>query len=203
MNQMEALQRIQALGVPSFETRDVSALLQVSSANASVLLGRLAVRHLVTRLTRGRWTTREASRALLAEQVAAPAPAYVSLQSALFRHGVIEQVPGVSYAVTLGRARRVRTPHATVSLHRMPPELFGGFATAEDGAKVATLEKAVFDLLYLSPTRSRLFVKLPETRLPRSFRWAEASRWAKRIAGKSRRSFVEQKLAALRAASRR
>jgi hypothetical protein len=73
---------------------------------------------------------------------------------------------------------------------------------AEDGAKVATIEKAVFDLIYLSPTRSRLFVKLPETQWPRSFRWTEANRWAKRIAGKSRRSFVERKLAQLRATYR-
>lgn len=200
MNQMEALQKIQRLGVPSFETRDVSALLQVSPANASLLLGRLAQRELVGRLTRGKWTIGKQSSALLAEQVAAPSPAYVSLQSALFRHGVIEQVPEILYAVTLGRARKVRTPGGTVSLHRIAPELFGGFAIAADGAKIATVEKALFDLVYLSPTRSRLFVKLPETELPRSFRWSDAKRWTKRIAGKSRRTFVERKLADLREA---
>jgi predicted transcriptional regulator of viral defense system len=203
MNQMEALQRIQELGVTSFETRDVSALLQVSPANASVVLGRLAGRGLVKRLTRGRWTTGTPSAALLAEQVAAPSPAYVSMQSALFRHGVIEQVPGMIYAATLGRARKVRTPSGTVSLHRIPPELFGGFELAKDGAKVATVEKAMFDLIYLSPTRSRLFVKLPETEWPRSFRWAEANRWVKLIAGKSRRSFVESKLVEMREAAER
>jgi hypothetical protein len=42
MNQTEALQKIQRLGVPAFETRDVSALLRVKPANASVLLSRLA-----------------------------------------------------------------------------------------------------------------------------------------------------------------
>lgn len=198
MNQMEALQRIQGLGVPSFETRDVSALLQVSPANASVLLARLAERGLVGRLTRGRWTVGTQSYALLAEQVAAPSPAYVSLQSALFRHGVIGQVPGMIYAVTLGRARKIHTPSGTVSLHRIPPELFGGFEIAEDGAKVATVEKALFDLFYLAPTRSRLFVKLPETELPRSIRWSEVNRWTKLIVGNSRRAFVEKRLKDLR-----
>jgi len=100
--------------------------------------------------------------------------------------------------VTLGRTRRVVTPDGTVSLHRIPPELFGGFELADDGAKVATVEKALFDLIYLSPTRLRLFVKLPEIEVPPGFRWAEAKRWLKRIAGKSRRSFVETKLAELR-----
>src|SRR5476651_923539 len=156
MNQTEALQKIQNLGVAGFETRDISALLRVTPANASVLLSRLACRGFVRRLARGRWDIgAQPNREQLAEQVAAPSPAYVSLQSALFRHGLIEQVPEVLYAVTLGRARRVRTPSLTVSLHRMPPALFGGYETAADGAKVATAEKALFDLLYLSPTRSR------------------------------------------------
>lgn len=199
MNQPEALKRIRELGVPSFETRDVAALLRVSPANASVLLGRLAARGLVQRLARGKWTADPAARTMLAEQIAAPYPAYVSLQSALFRHGVIEQVPAMTYAVTLGRARRVATPQGTLSLHRMPPELFGGFEPAPDGSKVASMEKALFDLVYLSPTRSRLFVKLPELELPGSFRWAETTRWAKRIAGKSRRAFVTAKLTELRA----
>jgi predicted transcriptional regulator of viral defense system len=199
MNQAEALQGIQQLGVPSFETRDISALLRVSPANASVLLSRLASRGFVRRLTRGRWSIgAQSSQGQLAEQVAAPAPAYVSLQSALFRHGLIEQIPEVLYAVTLGRARRVKTPSATVSLHRIPPILFGGYDMADDGTKTATAEKALFDLLYLSPSRSRLFASLPEIELPRSFRWPEVARWAKRIAGKSRRTFVERRIAELR-----
>lgn len=198
MNLLEALQRIRALGVPSFETRDVSALLQVSPANASMLLGRLARHGQVSRLARGKWMLGTASRAVMAEQLAAPYPAYVSLQSALFRHGVIEQVPAITFAVTLGRARRIPTPHGMISLHRIPPALFGGFAVEEDGGKLATVEKALFDLVYLSPTRSRLFVKLPEVELPRTFQWPETLRWAKQIAGKSRRAFVEAKLRELR-----
>jgi predicted transcriptional regulator of viral defense system len=199
MNQTEALQKIQQLGVPSFETRDISALLRVTPANASALLSRLATRGFVRRLARGRWSIgAQPNREQLAEQVAAPSPAYVSLQSALFRHGLIEQVPEVLYAITLGRARRVRTPSGTVSLHRMPPALFGGYETTDDGTKVATAEKALFDLLYLSPTRTRLFVHLPEIEFPKPFRWAELTHWTKKIAGKSRRAFVEQKLAALR-----
>jgi hypothetical protein len=51
---------------------------------------------------------------------------------------------------------------------------------------------------YLSPTRTRLFVHLPEIEFPKLFRWAEVARWTKRIAGKSRRVFVERKLTALR-----
>lgn len=195
MNQTEALRRIRELGVPSFETRDVSALLGVSPANASVLLARLARAGLVTKLARGKWLAGRAAVETVAEQVAAPHPAYVSLQSALFRHGLVEQVPAITYAITLGRARMVKTPAGTVSLHRMPPELFGGFAVGAGGEKLATAEKALFDLAYLAPTRSRLFARPPELEIPRGFRWAETATWVKRIAGPSRRKFVADRLA--------
>jgi predicted transcriptional regulator of viral defense system len=202
MNQTEALQRIQGLGVPTFETRDISALLRVSPANASVLLSRLASRGFVRRLARGRWSIwPQPNQALLAEQLAAPSPAYISLQSALFRHGMIEQVPEVLYAITMGRSRRVSSTAGTVSLHRIAPELFGGYVTTDEGAKMATSEKALFDLLYLGPTRTRLFASLPELVVQRSFRWAEVGRWAKKIKGKSRRTFVEQKLAEIKASN--
>ncbi len=199
MNQPEALQSIQKLGVPWFETRDISALLRVSPANASMLLSRLASRGFVRRVKRGRWSLgMNPNRESLAEQVSAPSPAYVSLQSALFRHGLIEQVPEILYAVTLGRAVRVKTPSGTVSLHHMPSALFGGYKVAEDGTKLATAEKALFDLLYLSPTRLRLFASLPEIEVPRSFRWSEIARWTKEIAGTSRRAFVERKVSELK-----
>ncbi|MCW5558780.1 MAG: hypothetical protein KIT22_13245 [Verrucomicrobiae bacterium] len=199
MNQVEALQKIQQLGVPAFETRDISALLRVTPANASVLLSRLASRGFVRHLARGRWASGASThREHLVEPLATPSPAYVSLQSALFRHGLIEQVPEVIYAVTLGRTRRIKTPAGTVSFHRLPPQLFGGFEITRDGTHLATAEKALFDLLYLSPTRSRLFVRLPEIDFPKSFRWIEVVRWTQLIAGISRRAFVEQKVKALR-----
>jgi predicted transcriptional regulator of viral defense system len=40
----------------------------------------------------------------LPELISAPWPAYVSLQSALHHHGVIEQIPSVIYAVTPEKA---------------------------------------------------------------------------------------------------
>ncbi len=201
MNQIEALSQIDKLGTLGFETRDISALLRVSPANASMLLKRLAISGFVYRVARGRWVrANQENRERLVEQLAAPYPACISLQSALFLHGLIEQVPAVIYAVTPGRARRFDTPLGSVSLHRIPPELFGGFKISNDGTKIATAEKALFDLLYLSPTRSRLFASLPELEVPKAFRWSEVRRWIEKIAAKNRRSFVERKAAVLKAA---
>jgi len=52
----------------------------------------------------------EARRRALLEFLTAPFPAYVSLQSALYLHGMISQVPALTYAVTLARSRRLATP---------------------------------------------------------------------------------------------
>lgn len=200
MNQIEALKRLHALGTPAFGTRDAAAILAVTPANASMILRRLQKHGFLLHLARGRWAlTDRLSRFALPEALSAPVPAYVSLQSGLFHHGMIEQIPAVVYAVTLGRPRRVSTRLdtglGTVSFHRLPPELFTGFELAAgDGAKIATPEKALFDLLYLAPARSRLFNRLPELTLPRAYHWKALRRYAGLIISKSRREYVLRRI---------
>ena len=191
MNQLEALRRIERFGVEAFATRDVASLLRVTPVNAHMILSRLARQNFLVHLARGRWAlARTLQRMMLPEHVTAPYPACLSLQTALFQHGLIEQVPAVLYAVTVGRTRRVATPVATVSLHHIPPQLFTGFELTADGAKMASPEKALFDLLYLAPGRSRLFASLPEMQFPRAFRWREVKRYVELVGSRGRRQFI-------------
>lgn len=195
MNQIEALRRLQSLGTPVFETRDASALLAVTPANANMILRRLANQGLLVHLARGRWlSNRTISRFALPELISAPSPAYVSMQSALFHHGLIEQIPAVIYAATLGRPRRTTTPMGVISFHRLPAELFTGFEVNDDGAKIATPEKALFDVLYLGPARSRLFARMPEMEFPREFRWPQLRDFAKSVKSPNRRTFIERRI---------
>ena len=204
MNQIEALRRIKNLGVSAFETRDIAALLAVSTANASMILNRLSAHEMVVHLSRGRWLSSEKiSRLALPELISAPSPAYVSMQSALFFRGLIEQVPTVIYAATLGRPRRIQTPLGVISYHRIPPELFAGFSLESDDAKVATPEKALFDTLYLAPARSRLFARLPELEFPREFRWSQLRDFAKVVKSPTRRTFIARRIDELSRASKR
>jgi predicted transcriptional regulator of viral defense system len=192
VNQIEAMKRLKTFGTNGFETRDAAALLGVRAANANMILRRLARHGLILHVSRGRWLGGDAvDRFVLPELITAPSPAYVSMQSALFHHGIIEQVPAVIFAVTLSRPRRVRTPLGVVSLHRVPAVLFDGFELDEKtGAKIARPEKALFDLYYLAPGRSRLFAALPEIEIPRTFRWTELIRYAGLVRSPSRRSFL-------------
>ena len=200
MNQIEALQRLQALATPVVESRDAAALLQVSASNATTILRRLGAEGMILHLSRGRWLVdKKLDRLALPELISAPHPAYISLQSALFHHGLIEQIPSILYAVTPARPRQFRTPMGTISFHRMPPELFTGFElSSSSDAKIATPEKALFDLLYLAPGRSRLFSTLPELSIPRDFQWQRLRECTQKVRASGRRTYIAERIKAIR-----
>ena len=129
------------------------------------------------RVMPGRWSVSgRPSPYLLASWLTDPYPSYVSLYTALSRRGLITQLPRTIYVVSLGRTRTVLTPVGTYSVHRLPPELFGGFEE-RNGERMATAEKAVFDTLYFSARKGRRFAFLPEIELPASFSVSEVKRW--------------------------
>ncbi|MGE0030176.1 MAG: hypothetical protein AB7T20_03560 [Steroidobacteraceae bacterium] len=200
MKQIEALQRLRKLATPAVESRDVAALLQVSASNATTILRRLAAEGMIIHLSRGRWLLNtKIDRLTLPELISAPYPAYISLQSALFHHGMIEQIPSVIYAVTPARPRRLQTPLGTISYHRMPPELFKGYELLSGSdAKIATAEKAIFDLVYLAPGRSRVFSKLPELTIPPRFQWKRLKEYTELVKSPGRRAYIAERIRALR-----
>jgi predicted transcriptional regulator of viral defense system len=75
-------------------------------------------------------------------------PAYISLEHALFLHGVLDQAPAVVTCVTLGRPGRVTTGLGELEFHRIAPRLYTGFEATPSGL-LATPEKALLDLAYL------------------------------------------------------
>jgi predicted transcriptional regulator of viral defense system len=196
MNAVEALAKLRGLKVPVVETADAAAALRQSVHAASKTLARLAKAQLVISVRHGVWwIDGDPDAYRLSEYLSAPFPSYLSLQTALHVHGMIEQIPRVHYAVTLARTQTIRTHVGTYSFHHIDPTLFGGFIRSASGAPIATPEKALFDLAYLSAGRSRLFADLPEIELPRRFGRAELKRWISRIASPKRRTFVHSRLA--------
>lgn len=204
MTAAEALGRLHALRAPVATTADAATLLGVSIDAANKTLTRLARANLMKRIRHGLWAVgTEVDPLLLPDQLTAPYPSYVSLQSALYLHAMISQIPQVTYVVSLDRTRRIRTSVGIFSLHHIVPELFGGFDVLEAGVKLATPEKALFDVFYLSGTRTRLFAALPELEFPRGFRVSLAHEWIARIASPRLRTIVKRKFDHARAASRR
>ena len=196
MTLIGALSLLSSMREPVFETGDAAARLNLTAAHASAVLARLASGRLLVRLRRGLWAFPDRVDPLsLPGRLTAPLPSYVSLQSALYLHGLISQIPAVTYAVSLARTRRFDTPLGVVSIHHVTPAFFSGFdPTGPQGALIASPEKALVDVLYLSPTRSRLFRALPEIEIPRRFNPRLARAMTTRIASTRRRAMVTRAL---------
>lgn len=199
MKAADAYADLRDFGKPVMTTEDASLRLRCSLSATSRMLGRLQASGLVHRLRPGLWSLRaDLDPLALPEYLTAPYPAYVSCHSALYYHGLISQIPQVIFVASLGRTRRIATSIADYSVHRLAPEFFGGYETsAEHGVKMATAEKALLDVLYLSAAKSRLFARLPEVELPRTFRVRECRRWLAVIPADYRRRMVATRLDAI------
>lgn len=186
--------RLLDMNVAVFQTLDAAACLNIDRGHASKLLARLSQAGHLLRLRRGLWAFKERVDLLsLPEYLTSPFPSYVSLQSALYHHGMISQIPVITYAASISRTRRYETPLGTVSVHHIQPSFFFGYESIGRGvAKIATPEKALIDFLYLNPAKSNLFKALPELDVPKSFS-VKRARWIiKRIRSTRRKNLVNK-----------
>ncbi|MHC4514862.1 MAG: type IV toxin-antitoxin system AbiEi family antitoxin domain-containing protein [Planctomycetota bacterium] len=203
MRALDAYADLRRFGKPVVTTGDVAVRLRTTLSAASRILGRLKSSGLVKSLKRGLWSlSSDIDPLVLPEYLTAPFPAYVSLQSALYLHGMISQIPQVIFVASLGRTRRITTSIGTYSIHRLVPEFLGGYRTdsnsdSDQEIKMATPEKALLDVLYLAAARSRLFARLPELELPRAFSVRECRRWIAEIPAAYRRKMVTNRLEAI------
>ena len=194
MNAVRALETLRGLDRPVVRTQEAAAVLGISGSNASHLLASLQVAGSVLRVAPGRWSVvAQPSPYLVASWLTDPYPSYVSLYTALSRHGLTTQIPRTIYVVSLADTKTVKTPLGTYSVHRLPPELFGGFEE-RNGERMASPEKAVFDTLYLARARGRRFSHLTEIELPAGFRPRVLRDWSAKIEDARVRSFVEAQI---------
>ena len=132
-------------------------------------------------LIAGQWRASEASGAFQADNPATKAP----LPAAYPISTWADVDAALSAAVT-----------AADALRRTSPEQIAKFLELY----AAAIERDAEPLAAMAHAETALPVKprLAEVELPRTFQWPETLRWAKQIAGKSRRAFVEAKLRELR-----
>jgi predicted transcriptional regulator of viral defense system len=151
----ELLKRLQGQHLRLFTTADVIALTQLSPTATTKALGRLKTSGWLYSVKRGLWASRMAPDLDPCEvlpHLSSPWPAYVSLYTALSRHGVIDEVPQSIYGVTAGRNLFRRTEVGDFRIHHLPERLFWGFQMVGRGSgsfPMAEPEKAFLDLAYL------------------------------------------------------
>jgi len=104
-----------------------------------------------------------------------PHPSYVSFQSALNFHGMIDQIPRDTTVASLDRARRITTTIGTYAVHTSQ----ANSSRMDYGARgrVATPEKAIFDLAYISAARGVQPRRVPEIDLLAGFDRAAIDEW--------------------------
>ncbi|MGE3920357.1 MAG: hypothetical protein AB7F64_05350 [Gammaproteobacteria bacterium] len=179
---------------PYLKTIDVATLLDINITHASKILSRLKNAEQITHIGRGLWVFKDLDPLLLPETLTTPFPTYISLQSALFFHGMIEQIPEKIYAVSIARSKQFITPIASVSIHHLQPDFFFGYENIKNTyVKIATPEKALLDTFYLSDNKTKLFSSLPELEIPNSFDIKKANQIIKMIKSKRKLSIVREK----------
>lgn len=195
MKLIDVYTALRELNSPVFLTRDVAAYFKISVNHANKLLSRIAETKQIIRLKHATWAFPDIEPLTLPSLLTDPFPSYVSLQTALYSHEMISQIPSIIYAVSLARTRTYHTPIATVSIHHLQASFFFGYDEINDNGllKIATPEKALLDLFYLSPTKSRLFHTLPEIELPKKFNVRKTNQIIEKISSKRRRKLVQQR----------
>jgi predicted transcriptional regulator of viral defense system len=181
MSLLDTYSALEGLG-PVVTTAEAAAALRRSASSASRMLRGLEEAGRVRRLRSGLWAIGSADPDPYAvvSELTSPSPSYVSFLSALNFHGMIDQIPREVSVASLDRARRIKTSVGTFSVHHLPPELFGGW-TETSRRRVATPEKAIFDLCYVSVAGTGKPRRVPELELPDSFDRKEIDQWVRRI----------------------
>jgi len=166
-----------------FSTRDFAAASGSTMPAASKRLNRLAQKQFLTRVTKGLWAN--ASHPHFHPLACVPyllgkEHGYVSFLTALHLEGVISQIPRAIQVATTGRGRTLDSPFGQFEFLRVKPELMREGIDWSDTRQpylIATREKALLDVVYLSTRKNRRFAKLPELDLADSgFRPSEFER---------------------------
>lgn len=190
-----------------FTTRSFADASGASLSAASRRLDRLAGQRFLTRVTRGVWTN--TSHPYFHPLACVPhllgkEQGYVSFLTALHLYSVISQIPRSTQVATTGRGRVLESPVGRFEFFRIKPELMREGTEWSDTRlpyQVATCEKALLDVLYLSTRKNRRFARLPEVDLAGSdFRKREFERLLATLAYSDRiRSAIRSRWQALAA----
>lgn len=193
MKLIDVYTKLKQLNLPIIQTNDAAAYLGISVNHANKLLSRISETNQVIHIKHGAWAFPDIDPLILPGFLTSPFPSYVSLQTALYFHNMISQIPNIIYAVSVGRTKVYKTPIATVSIHHIHPSFYFGYEEkGVDGLlKIASPEKALLDIFYLSQTKTRLFKTLPEVELPKNFNISVATRMIAKMTSVRKRTLVQ------------
>jgi predicted transcriptional regulator of viral defense system len=192
----DALSKLNNLKKPIFTSAEATSVWQVSPSSASETLSRLAKSQVIRNVRQGIWSigSKTPDPFEVAPVLVRPYPNYVSMYTALFRHGMIDQIPRAIDVMSLGRPKRLSTSIGTFAIHHINIESFGGFeGQGENRSGLATLEKALVDTLCVLSVRSAT-VTLPEIDFPADFNFQSMWKWVDMVRSPRLKTIVTRNL---------
>jgi predicted transcriptional regulator of viral defense system len=196
MRSTDALAELGNLNKPVFTTAEASAVWRVDPPSASKTLFRLASANLIQRVLHGIWAigSDTPDPFEVAPVLVRPFPNYVSMYSAMFKHGMIDQIPRTIDLMSLGRPMRLETSAGFFTVHHLNEESFGGFLGQSNiRSGLATAEKALVDTVTVLGVRSGT-VTLPEIDLPSDFDFTTMWAWVDKIPSPRLKTIVTKNL---------
>ena len=151
-----------------FTLRDMLALLPLPLGTLSQQLARLSEKKLLIKLKRGVWLNAALRNWIhpyeAVPYLCAPYPAYVSLHSALNFHGLLEQVPTATYAISAGKTATTTTLQGQYRIHHLQAKHIWGYTQPPSMPQVlmAEPEKALLDSAYLQLRAGKNIALFPE-----------------------------------------
>ena len=115
-------------------------------------LKRLADRKVIQRICRGFYANPFNPPTLEEISTEIYKPSYISLESALSRHGILSQIPQTLTCVTTRLPRKFKTSFGTIEYRQVARKYFFGFLRT-NSYWISEPEKALVDFLYLNRRR--------------------------------------------------
>ena len=149
------LNKIYSTDKKFFTTKDLKDLLEIENRRTfEETIKRLEEEKILTKIERGKYLKINSDYSKFEISQFIYNPSYISCETALSYHGLIDQLPFEITSVTPKRGLEKEFQGQIYSYLHMQKELFIGF-TKEDEYLIAFPEKAIFDQIYLSITGSK------------------------------------------------
>lgn len=150
LSALEIYRTLRDEGISLLTTIDLRRRFSFRSANTAYkMLQRLVDKGLLTRIQGGVYQVADRPVHDFVLANAMVTPSYVSLESALFRYGILSQAPFIVTSVTVKKGKKIETATKTLDYVHIVQNLFTGFVREQDYL-IAIPTKALFDAIYLT-----------------------------------------------------
>ena len=147
---MNFIKRLKKINKLYYTIADLLTITNYSENSLYVILNRLVKQGELIRITSGIYILPERYGEI--ERIANTLyfPSYLSFDTALAKFGVISQLPYTLMFATTLKTKTIKLSDYKAEYKKLKKELFFGYTINKEGLLIATPEKALFDIYYIS-----------------------------------------------------